>query len=559
MTISGSLLGTALLSLYDNNGAPSEYIPGNSGPSASVVLKPGGKNLSWAYPMGPFACSAVIDGKAYFACRTFVQGKDGTAASTFHFFETDGTTVEALSVPMADIVANGVASGCTQNPLLFAPMTFYKGKLLLATAALQSGLVMPPNNQNAIAVFDPVTKTVERMRPFKQGFSMFTRWWIGGSSYDACGFKPTGNPTDHSPSWGPFTYDPGTNKLVFGSGRTDKATVAGGSVGNYLMYNRYGSGVVARSTFNKLNPSDPGRHLGASIDLDLTSFAVTGAPVTIAPGATIIGTSFDTGMYTGNSARSSRCVDWYTLAVRNNLSPAAGTIATITNDIDSDATILRYQGPWARFTPLDVGDTLVNETQAGFALANQSGDVYDFVLVSDNVGTSDENLATASYRAIRKATPAGQVTRYSMNPNVSSVSPYKKFPISVRPIEPAVHPLRPSYGNSSAVQLNSGGFLGFALVEINKVLVLGDDNVVHTIKVPQRVKAGENFFDPALGIRADSVQPYGLDNRNEVQAVQVLNGKIAVLHLNRAAIKGVDGSLPAYSSVHLDLFDDPRT
>jgi hypothetical protein len=50
------------------------------------------------------------------------------------------------------------------------------------------------------------------------------------------------------------------------------------------MYNRYGSGVVARSTFNKLNPSDPGRHLGASIDLDLTSFAVTGAPVTIAPG-----------------------------------------------------------------------------------------------------------------------------------------------------------------------------------------------------------------------------------------------------------------------------------
>ena len=53
MTISGSLLGTALLSLYDNNGAPSEDIPGNSGPSASVVLKPGGKNLSWAYPMGP--------------------------------------------------------------------------------------------------------------------------------------------------------------------------------------------------------------------------------------------------------------------------------------------------------------------------------------------------------------------------------------------------------------------------------------------------------------------------------------------------------------------------
>jgi hypothetical protein len=109
------------------------------------------------------------------------------------------------------------------------------------------------------------------------------------------------------------------------------------------------------------------------------------------------------------------------------------------------------------------------------------------------------------------------------------------------------------------VQLNSGGFLGFALVEINKVLVLGDDNVVHTIKVPQRVKTGENFFDPALGISADSVQPYDLDNRNEVQAVQVLNGKIAVLHLNRAAIKGVDGSMPAYSSVHLDLFDDPRT
>ena len=59
MTISGSLLGTALLSLFDSNfdsnGAPGEDIPGNAGPSASVVLKPGGTNLSWAYPMGPFA------------------------------------------------------------------------------------------------------------------------------------------------------------------------------------------------------------------------------------------------------------------------------------------------------------------------------------------------------------------------------------------------------------------------------------------------------------------------------------------------------------------------
>lgn len=559
MTISGSLLGTALLSLYDNNGAPSEDIPGNSGPSASVVLKPG--TLSkFKYAVGAFACADIIGGKAYFACRTIA--KEGSSlAARLHLFETDGTTVQVTSIAMAELLQQLPTTGFEQNPLLFVPMTFYKGKLLLSTASIlhSKATLTVPSGKWAIAVLDPVSKSLEKIAPFTGPGPV--RWWIGGSSYDAWGFSPSGSYTSFGPGVAPFTFDRVQNKLVFSSSIGQSSFSGPPHLGTCWEYNRYGAASASRSK-QYPTPNDWGRHIGAVVDLDLSTFAVTGATVTIANGATVVGgvaysvpsVNINYQM-TGVKGRTATLCDWYVIAGRNNMTPSS---SPVTNDIDTDTSLL--QGASYRRVGHDpdlMAITLPMYSTPGLSVSSPSGSLYDFVLVADTTDPSSVlPRPSTSFRAIRKQDADGKVTRYSMYPEQPDYATYKRFPVEVRAVTPDGYAC---FADTASMQASSAGKTDFAAALRNVLFSVTDDQRAVMLPVPARIKAGEWYADPSINT-TPVTDTYALENRNIIHAFMPIAGKVAVLHANVCSTKDEDAwPATAISSIHLDVFDDPRT
>ena len=551
MTISGSLLGTALLSLYDNNGAPSEDIPGNSGPSASVVYTPRACFRS-DYPTGLFACSDVIGGKAYFACRT-LEKYAGSTRAWLHLFESDGTDATRTSILIADILAQGVAAGCTQDPLLFAPVCFYKGKLLLATVTMTTLPKQPPNWQRALAVFDPVSKTVEKIAPSPQ--PKVVRATVAGTERDYWGYEPAGTFGNGLPSVNSFAFDKGTGKLVTNlpRGRFDANASA-----DRPYFNRYGASSTAYAPAGS-TLDDEGRAVGFQADLDLTSFTLSGTRGTFGP-LTMLGVLYNRYDSTGFGARASTFNDFYAVSLRNKFGDISA--GKLTNDIDTDPALFWKTSYTPTLSEAD-DDTYFHGGDAsspnGFTLANPAGEVFDFVLACDRSSTTSTlatDLKTASFRAIRKTTPGGQVTRFSMNPATATGQTYAKFPVEIKSVIPGSY--APRAGATAYAQMNSGGSVAFALSDSAEILLLDSANVPVKVRVPARIAAGEWFVNPALAWSAYATEP--VEKRNAVHAVQVMNGKLLVLHANLGRTIGYTGTGEAwtFTSVHFDVLDDPR-
>ena len=114
------------------------------------------------------------------------------------------------------------------------------------------------------------------------------------------------------------------------------------------------------------------------------------------------------------------------------------------------------------------------------------------------------------------------------------------------------------FADAASMQASSAGKTDFAPALRNVLFGVTDDQRAVMLPVPARIKAGEWYTDP-LNDTTPVTDTYNMENRNIVHAFMPIAGKVAVLHANVCETKDEDNwPATAISSVHLDVFDDPR-